>query len=156
MATASGRALRVLVADDEHLIADTLATIFRNNGFDARSVYSGYSAIQTSFAFYPDIVISDIHMSGINGINVALTISRELPKAKFVLITGYPGSEEYLDIARARGLQLLCLQKPISPQLLINFLKNCALQLSADCDAVGLCDPRRISTVPETFSRVRL
>ena len=155
MATFTGRALRVLVVDDEHLIADTLATIFRNNGFEARSVYSGYSAIQTAFAFYPDIVISDIHMSGINGINVALTISRELPKSKFVLITGYPCSEENLDMARARGLQLLCLHKPISPQLLINLLKNCALQLNVDCDTVGLRDPRKVSTIPATFSRVR-
>jgi DNA-binding NtrC family response regulator len=136
MATSARKALRVLVADDEHLIADTLATIFRNNGFDARSVYSGYSAIETAVRFYPDVVVSDIEMSGINGVNAALSISRELPKSKFIFITGHPDRNYHLDIARSRGLQLECLHKPIPPQLLIDYLTNFESNLNADLDPV--------------------
>lgn len=132
MAIPNGRALRVLVADDEHVIADTLATIFRNNGFDVRCVYSGYSAIETAVRYCPDVVVSDILMSGINGIDAALSIWRELPKSRFVLITGHADYDENLEIARARGLELTFLQKPILPQMLIDYLRDCALDLHAE------------------------
>ncbi len=137
MATATPRALRVLVADDEHVIADTLAAIFRNNGFDVKSVYSGYSAIETAVSYRPDVVISDILMSGINGIDVALSISRELPKSKFVLITGHSDYDENLELARRRGLDLLCFHKPILPQSLIDYLTNCARELNLEHERVS-------------------
>jgi DNA-binding NtrC family response regulator len=137
MATSPGRALRVLVADDEHVIADTLATIFRNNGFEVRSVYSGYSAIETAVHFYPDVIVSDILMSGINGIDAALSISRELPKSRFVLITGHADCDDDIEQARARGLKLMCFQKPILPQSLIEYLADCALDLNLERNLVS-------------------
>jgi len=134
MAIPSGRALRVLVADDEHVIADTLATIFRNNGFEVRSVYSGYSAIETAVHFYPDVVVSDILMAGINGIDAALSISRELPKSRFILITGHADCDDDIEQARARGLDVMCLHKPILPQSLIEHLADCAMDLKLKHD----------------------
>lgn len=128
MAT-TGRPLRVLVADDEHVIADSLAIIFRNNGFDAKSVYSGYSAIETAADFRPDVVISDIVMPAPGGVETILSIWQQWPKCRFLLMTGYANLQDALVRARGRGMQLVCLHKPVPPQLLVDYLTDCALQL---------------------------
>jgi CheY-like chemotaxis protein len=123
-----GRPLRVLIADDEHVIADTLAIIFRNSGFDAKSVYSGYSAIETAVDFQPDVVISDIVMPSLGGVETILSIWRQCPNCRFLLMTGNANRQDALHRACGRGLQLVCLHKPVPPQLLIEYLTDCALQ----------------------------
>lgn len=132
---ATSRPLRVLVADDEHAIADSLTTIFRSHGFDARSVYSGYSAIETAVKFDPDVVISDVTMPGVNGIDAVLSISRQWPNSRFLLFTGNADCQESLERARAGGLRLACLHKPVPPRLLIEYLRECANHLNLDYGA---------------------
>ena len=51
---------RVLVADDEQVIANTLAIILNQAGFEARAVYSGEKAIEALDTFKPDMMISDV------------------------------------------------------------------------------------------------
>ena len=63
--------LKVLVADDERLIVDTLAIILNQTGFEATAVYSGEEAIQTAKTLRPDVLISDVVMFGLNGIDAA-------------------------------------------------------------------------------------
>ena len=118
------RSLRVLVVDDEQLIADSLATILRNNGFHATSAYSGYSAIEIATSCEPDVIISDILMPGVNGIDAALDVSRRLPNARFFFLSGYGGFQENLGAARARGLNFTYLEKPVPPPFLIGCLKD--------------------------------
>ena len=55
---------RVLVADDEQVIANTLAIILNQAGFEARAVYSGEKAIDALDTFHPDMLISDVIMTG--------------------------------------------------------------------------------------------
>ena len=131
------RPLRVLVADDEQLIADSLAIIFRNNGFDAISVYSGYSAMESAVSFQPDVVISDIIMPGVNGVDAVLSISQHLPASKFLLITGHADCQDSLRRAQVRGLPFLYLQKPIPPRFLVEYLKDYALQLNGAHTAIA-------------------
>jgi YesN/AraC family two-component response regulator len=128
--------LRVLVVDDEQLIAESLVTIFRQNGFSADCAYSGYGAIEMAKEQEPDVVISDVLMPGINGIDVALTLSRRLPKARFVMLSGHAGFQENLNAARARGLSFLYLEKPIPPKFLIGYLEDCQRELKAGPSAV--------------------
>jgi len=130
------RPLRVLVLDDEHVIADSLAIIFRNSGFEARSVYSGYSAIETALDFQPDVVISDIVMPGLGGVETILSIWRRSPNSRFLLMTGNANRQDALHNARARGLQLVCLHKPVPPQLLIEYLTDCAYGMNVGREAV--------------------
>ena len=59
---------RVLVADDEQVIANTLAIILNQAGFEARAVYSGEKAIDALDTFRPDMLISDVIMTGMTGI----------------------------------------------------------------------------------------
>ncbi len=76
---------KVLVADDERVIADTLAMILNQSGFDARAVYSGEKALEMAPTFAPDMLISDVIMADLNGIDAAIQIRSMLPTVKILL-----------------------------------------------------------------------
>jgi DNA-binding NtrC family response regulator len=134
MATAF-RPLRVLVADDEHVIADSLVTILRNHGFESASVYSGYSEMEMAFAWVPDVIISDISMPDVNGIDAVLSMARRLPNTKFLLFSGQ--SHGSLSRARDRCLKFVFFEKPVQPQSVIEYLKGCEAELNAQREAAS-------------------
>ncbi|MEO6803945.1 MAG: response regulator, partial [Granulicella sp.] len=78
--TATTSKPRVLVADDEQVIANTLAIILNQAGFEARAVYSGEKAIEAIDTFTPDMLISDVIMTGMTGIEAAIAVRERLPK----------------------------------------------------------------------------
>jgi CheY-like chemotaxis protein len=68
------------VVDDEHVIATTLATILNYAGFDARAMFSGQEAVDASDSLQPDLLITDVVMTGMNGIEAAILTRSKLPK----------------------------------------------------------------------------
>jgi CheY-like chemotaxis protein len=79
---------KVLVADDERVIADTLAIILNQSGFEATAVYNGEKAVETARTLRPDMLISDVIMTDMNGIDAAITIRTMLPNCKILLFSG--------------------------------------------------------------------
>lgn len=80
---------RILVVDDEFLVADTLGLIFRKHGFDTKVAYSASSALKTARDFVPELLLCDITMPGTNGIELMADVHRELPDCRFLVLTGY-------------------------------------------------------------------
>jgi CheY-like chemotaxis protein len=114
---------RVLVADDERVIADTLAMILNQSGFEARSVYSGEKALELAETFRPDMLISDVIMADLNGIDAAIRIRALLPQIKILLFSGQAATADLLEKARADGYEFDILAKPVHPQDLLNKLR---------------------------------
>jgi CheY-like chemotaxis protein len=79
---------KVLVADDEVVIADTLVTILKRAGFTARAVYSGEDALDCCLAFTPDLLLSDVVMGGIDGIETAIRMRALFPELRVLLFSG--------------------------------------------------------------------
>jgi CheY-like chemotaxis protein len=77
----------VLVVDDERVIADTLAIILNQNGFDASAVYTGTAAVDRARETKPDLIISDVIMPDMNGIEAAIRIRKVLPGCKILLFS---------------------------------------------------------------------
>ena len=67
-----------MAADDESRIADTLATILRNFGYEASVAYDAPSAISQCEPFNPELVITDFVMPGMNGVEMAISGSPAL------------------------------------------------------------------------------
>jgi len=114
---------KVLIADDEQVIADTLAMILDQSGFEARSVYSGEKAVEMAGAFRPDMLISDVIMFDLNGIEAAIRIRALLPNIKILLFSGQAATADLLEKARSQGYEFEILAKPVHPQDLLNRLR---------------------------------
>ena len=106
---------RVLVADDEQVIANTLAIILNQAGFEARAVYSGEKAIDALESFQPDMLISDVIMTGMTGIEAAIQTRSKLPACKILLFSGQAATADLLERARAQGHEFEILAKPVHP-----------------------------------------
>ena len=115
--------LKVLVADDERLIADTLAIILNQAGFEATAVYSGEEAIETAKTLRPDVLISDVVMFGLNGIDAAIAIRKMLPTCKILLLSGQNSTAVLLEEA-SRGHDFEILVKPMPPSALLARLEE--------------------------------
>jgi CheY-like chemotaxis protein len=115
---------RVLVVDDERVIADTLAIILSQNGCDAAAVYTGTAAVERARFMRPDLVISEVLMPDTNGIEAAISIRRFLPSCKILLFSGQPATAELLEHARAQGHEFEILAKPVHPQDLLARLRE--------------------------------
>jgi len=114
---------KVLVADDERVIADTLAMILNQSGFEARAVYSGEKALELVPIFRPDMLISDVIMGGLNGIDAAIQVRGLLPKIKILLFSGQAATADLLEKARTQGYEFEILAKPVHPQDLLSRLR---------------------------------
>jgi CheY-like chemotaxis protein len=115
---------KVIVVDDEHLIANTLTTILSRAGFDARAVYSGDEAVEMALNFQPDLMLSDVVMPGITGIEAALQVRAKLPSCKILLFSGQAATADLLAKARAQNHEFEILDKPIHPSDLLAKLRS--------------------------------
>ena len=114
---------KVLVVDDEQVIADTLAKILDINGYDASAVYSGTSAVESARALAPDLIISDVIMQDMDGIEAAIRIRKFLPGCKILLFSGQAATADLLENARSQGHDFEILAKPVHPSELLAKLK---------------------------------
>jgi CheY-like chemotaxis protein len=110
--------------DDERVIADTLSIILNKNGFDASAVYSGSAAVARAREIKPELVISDVIMDDMNGIDAAIRIRELLPRCKILLFSGQAATADLLEKARKEGHEFEILAKPVHPQDLLAKLKR--------------------------------
>src|SRR6201998_2046080 len=115
---------KVLVVDDERIIADTLAMILNQSGFEARAVYSGEKALEFAATYAPDMLITDVIMADLNGIDAAIRIRALLPDIKILLFSGQAATADLLEKARAHGYEFEILSKPVHPQDLLTRLQG--------------------------------
>jgi CheY-like chemotaxis protein len=115
---------RVLVADDEQVIANTLAIILNQAGFEARAVYSGETALEIIEEFQPNMLISDVIMTGMTGIEAAIKVRAKLPGCKILLFSGQAATADLLEKARAHGHEFEILAKPVHPTDLLAKLRS--------------------------------
>lgn len=115
---------RILVVDDEPLIADTIVQILNRNGFIAEAVYGGREAIDAARRILPELILSDVLMPHIDGVEAAIAIQKFLPDTRIVLFSGQAATVEILARARQRGYHFELLAKPLHPTQLIKHLRQ--------------------------------
>jgi CheY-like chemotaxis protein len=114
----------VLVVDDDHVIADTLAAILRSEGFGVTAVYSGDGALEVARGSPLDVLVCDIILLTVNGIEIAMQIRALHPACAIILISGAHSSVDLLEKASEEGQQFEVLAKPFHPTTLIEKLRG--------------------------------
>jgi DNA-binding response OmpR family regulator len=111
--------LRVFVVDDEHVIASTLAVILNMNGYSARYFTRPLEALAAACLGAPDLLISDVSMPDLSGIDLAIQIRAQYPDCKILLFSGQANTVDLLERARGQGHDFHLILKPVHPTELL-------------------------------------
>ena len=122
---AEGRKCRtILVVDDEEIVANTTVEILNMAGFCAFVAYDGQTALELAAKFHPDVLLTDVLMPGMNGVELAVALSKVLPETQILLISGQAGTIDLLEKTRVEGHSFELIAKPIHPMKLIERLES--------------------------------
>jgi CheY-like chemotaxis protein len=109
----------ILVVDDESAIADTLTEILDRSGYAATAAYDATDALETALITPPEMLITDVVLPGMSGIELAITIKRIFPDCKILLFSGQAATSDLLASAKNQGHQFTLLNKPVHPKDLL-------------------------------------
>lgn len=113
---------RMLVVDDEENICSYLAELFRLEGWSVDTAYDGYEGVKLAADRDYDMIIMDILMPRMTGIEATREIMRRKPDAKIIVITGAPyrrQAEEALEC----GARLF-IKKPFSSEKILEAVNS--------------------------------
>lgn len=102
----------VLIVDDETTIIESLEGILSDDGFEVIHAFNGYEALKKIEADSPDIVLLDIWMPGIDGIETLKEIKKISPNLPVIMITGHGTIESAVDATKSGAYDFL--EKPLS------------------------------------------
>jgi CheY-like chemotaxis protein len=110
---------RIFVVDDEQVIAVTLAAILNQAGFHAVAFNLPLEALEAARAGQPDLLLTDVVMPKLSGIDLAIQVRELLPLCKVLLFSGMPDTADLLSDSAAQGHTFQVLAKPVHPTELL-------------------------------------
>lgn len=123
---------KVLLADDERIILDGISSMIEWNSFGTSLIgaaQNGIDAYRLIMEKRPDIVISDIKMPGMGGLELIEKVSRDHPSIRFILLTGF-GQFEYAKKAMSYGVRHYLL-KPCNESHITDSLQSVIGEIGA-------------------------
>ena len=125
---------RILVVDDEQPVRDTLGLLLHQEGFRAVVAECGHTAVSAIEAFTFDVVIVDIVMPGMNGIETIGILRQDAPNVSIIAMSGYAAGsglaeQDFFRSAMERGATC-CLHKPFTREQLLDAIEFCRLSRS--------------------------
>jgi DNA-binding NtrC family response regulator len=116
----------IFVVDDEQIIASTTTAVLQLNGYEVRSFVNPLEALEAARAVKPDLVIADVVMPGLSGIDLVIQLKELCPTCKVLLLSGQVQTADLLEAARQQGHDFEVLAKPIHPTDLLARIKDAA------------------------------
>lgn len=114
----------IFVVDDEEVIASSLEMILLQAGFRARSFSKPLEALRAAQLEAPDLLITDVVMPLLSGIELAIQVREHCPDCKVLLFSGQAATNHLLESARAEGYNFELLTKPVHPGDLLAKIRN--------------------------------
>ena len=115
---------RILVIDDETAILDTLEILLRGEGFEVEIRTSGAEALEDWDEIDPDIVLTDIRMPGLTGMDVLSTVREKDPQVPVILMTAQASLQSAIEAVNQGAFYYL--QKPFSNDDLVALCRRAA------------------------------
>jgi DNA-binding response OmpR family regulator len=128
---------RILVVEDERIVADTLGQILAANGYETRVAYSAEDAASIVCDWEPCLAIVDVMLPKMNGIELAVLLKRD-PGCHILLFSGQPSVEALMQEAQRKGHDFEILAKPVHPTVMLN-----AISALLHPDTRTRCQPNR-------------
>jgi DNA-binding NtrC family response regulator len=120
--------LSVHVVDDEPVIAWTLAAILESNGFTAIPFTNPHQSLEAASTAAPNLLISDVAMPGMTGVELAIRMKEFCPQCKVILFSGQAATANLLADAAVEGHAFEILRKPLHPSELLALVKSVTIR----------------------------
>ncbi len=91
---------KLLVIDDEQSVALAISTLLKNEGYYVDTVFSGFEGINIFKQRVYDLVITDLRLGDITGIEVLKEVKSHRPKSAVIILTGYATTESAVEAVR--------------------------------------------------------
>jgi len=114
--------VKVLLVDDEVQFVDTLAQRLRLRDLQVEAVYDGTQALEAIRSSEPDVVVLDLKMPGLHGIEVLREIRARSPRVQVIILTGHGTEADEQEARRLGGFDFL--RKPAEIDLLVAKIKE--------------------------------
>jgi CheY-like chemotaxis protein len=111
--------VRVFVVDDEQIIAWSAGLILRSKGFETSTFTNPCEALQRATLDPPDLLITDVKMPEMSGIELAIRVKSRCPRCQILLLSGYAATIDLITDAKNHGHNFELLQKPVHPKDLL-------------------------------------
>jgi DNA-binding NtrC family response regulator len=120
---------RVLVIDDEPIIAETLTLVFSNAQYDSRAVQSAEAALALlkTQEWIPQFAIIDVNLPRMNGIDLAIVLKEHYPQVRVLLFSGRAATADLLEAAHQQGHSFHVIAKPVHPTVFLEMLSSSLL-----------------------------
>lgn len=115
---------KILIVDDEPVIADTLVVIFENHGYETRLACSAEKALELIATWTADLAIVDVVLPGMNGVDLAILLKAECPTCRVLLFSGQTATGDLLAKATAAGHVFEVIAKPVHPTILLDIASH--------------------------------
>ncbi len=112
----------ILIVDDEPSILQSLGGLLSDEGFDVRTAANGYEALKAIDRETPDLVMLDIWMPGIDGLETLKEIKKESPNTPVIIATGHGTIETAVKATKLGAFDLI--EKPLSIDRVIVAIQN--------------------------------
>ena len=106
---------KILLAKDEERVRALLKGVLESNGYEVQEASSGKEALQSYARSPPDLILTDLVMPDMEGIELITKIRKSDPNLKIIAMSG----SNYLDVAEKLGADRI-LAKPFSNKALLN------------------------------------
>ncbi|MGH9414555.1 MAG: response regulator transcription factor [Terriglobales bacterium] len=110
---------KILVVDDEVVLAETTAQILAMQGYAAECATSAEAALECVRRWQPSLVVMDVVLPGMNGVEAAMALAREWPQVRVLLVSGQVATTGLLAIAERERQSFPLLAQPVSPRELL-------------------------------------
>ena len=131
---------RALIVDDDRAMVRTLSDVLELKGWEVRGAYSGAAAVEADAREPFDVVLMDVKMPGMDGVDAFKAIKKARPGTRVVLMTAYAARDRILEAEREGVMRVL--PKPVDIGELLSLLGNALQQeqpvLLVDHDAAFL------------------
>jgi CheY-like chemotaxis protein len=119
-----GNKATVFVVDDEPIITSTLTAILNMSGFETTGFTDPLAALEAVNTKHPDILISDVMMPQLNGLELASRFQELCPECKIILFSGQVATASLLERALEKGHHFQVLAKPVHPKDLLAAIRS--------------------------------
>lgn len=113
--------IKVLLVDDEQSFVETLSERLQMRDLESETAYNGSEALSFVDDKEPDVMVLDLKMPGINGMEVLRRVTKKFPNMRVIILTGH-GTDRDEEESRRIGV-FDYLKKPVDIEVLISRIK---------------------------------